>query len=348
MEQGTDELLGWDGDSLVFCKETVNLTRLAKAFPSQAQADSTYRRLQRFLSDNFYINYDVIACFVVNLFAFLQSDGFYLTMDRTNWQWGKKHINILMLAIVYKGIAVPVYWILLNKKGNSNTRERIVIVKRFIGRFGKDKIKGLLADREFIGKDWFDWLNAQGIDFVIRIKKNHLVSNRRGEMLPAQDLFRMLKRGETLVLEGRRRLFDTQAYLSALRLEDDELLIVAAGKPCCDAIGKYAHRWEIETLFGCLKGRGFHFEDTHVTDRRRIRKMLIVLVIAFCWAHRVGEWHHAHVKAIVIKKHLRPAKSLFRLGMDVIGDEILAPLKLAVCNLDKLIKFIIPQQVSLC
>jgi hypothetical protein len=26
-----------------------------------------------------------------------------------------------------------------------------------------------------------------------------------------------------------------------------------------------------------------------------------VLVIAFCWAHRVGEWHHENVKPIKLK-----------------------------------------------
>jgi len=47
---------------------------------------------------------------------------------------------------------------------------------------------------------------------------------------------------------------------------------------------------------------------------------LIVLAIAFCWAHRVGEWSHTEVKPIVIKKHQRPAKSLFRLGLEAINE----------------------------
>jgi hypothetical protein len=48
-------------------------------------------------------------------------------MDRTNWQCGKNNLNILMLAVVYKRVTIPVYWLLLEKKGNSDTRERIVI-----------------------------------------------------------------------------------------------------------------------------------------------------------------------------------------------------------------------------
>lgn len=92
-------------------------------------------------------------------------------MDRTNWQWGKKNINILMLSITYIGIAIPLFWSLLDKKGNSNTSERIVLMERFIIQFGKDKILGLLADREFIGADWFRWLKKKQFHFIIRIKK---------------------------------------------------------------------------------------------------------------------------------------------------------------------------------
>ncbi|MDW8868421.1 IS4 family transposase, partial [Legionella pneumophila] len=81
----------------------------------------------------------------------------YLSMDRTNWRWGKKDINILMVSVVYKGIAIPLFWTLLAKRGNSDTRERIEIVQRFITKFGKSMIAGLLADREFVGDNWFAW-----------------------------------------------------------------------------------------------------------------------------------------------------------------------------------------------
>lgn len=304
-----------------FFKETVNLTKLAKAFPGQAKPDSTYRRIQRFIGDPHAIGYDNVAWFVMKLFGFLETD-YYLTFDRTNWQWGKKDINILMLAVVYKGVAIPVYWMLLDKQGNSNTRERIALVKRFVREFGKARIIKFLADREFVGEKWFGWLQSEGIDFAIRIKKNTLVTNGRGCFVQARQLFRHLRPHETLVLAGARKMTGTAAYLSALRLDDGELLIVATAKPCFDAVETYALRWEIETLFGCLKGRGFNFEDTHVTGRRRIKRLLVVTVIAFCWAHRVGEWQHAQVKAIKIKKHQRPAKSIFRLGLDVINEAL--------------------------
>ncbi len=122
-----------------------------------------------------------------------------------------------------------------------------------------------------MGEKWFGWLQSEGVDFAIRVKKNIRVSNGRGCFVQAQDLFRTLKPDETLVLAGARTVVTgTAVYLSALRLDDGGLPVVATAKPCLDTIEAYALRWQIETLFGCLKSRGFNFEGTHVTDRRRI------------------------------------------------------------------------------
>lgn len=174
-----------------------------------------------------------------------------------------------------------------------------------------------------IGGDWLKWLKSEGIGFVIRIKKDTKVPNSQGEMVQAKNLFRFLKPGEKLVAQGKRTMTGVVVYLTGLRLADGELLIVAADRAGDDAVETYAARWQIETLFACMKGRGFNLEDTHVTSRLRIKRLLVVPVIAFCWAHRTGEWQHENVKPIKVKKHQRPAKSIFRAGLDFIRDALL-------------------------
>jgi Transposase DDE domain len=223
-----------------------------------------------------------------------------------------------MLAVVYKGIAIPIYWVLLNKKGNSNTRERIALMKRFIKHFGTQNIIRVLADREFIGSDWLKWLQSQNIDFGIRIKKNAKIPNSQGELLRAEKLFWFLKIGEQMFIDKPRRMTGVDIYLTALRLHDGELLIIAASKPCERTLEAYARRWQIETLFAAFKGRGFNLEDTRITNRLRLKRLLAVMVIAFCWAHRTEEWQHENVKPIKVKKHQRLSKSIFRLGLDLL------------------------------
>jgi hypothetical protein len=45
-----------------------------------------------------------------------------------------------MLGVVYKGVDFPLLFSMLNKRGNSNSKERIDLVNRFICLFGKDLI----------------------------------------------------------------------------------------------------------------------------------------------------------------------------------------------------------------
>lgn len=66
---------------------------------------------------------------------------------------------------------------------------------------------------------------------------------------------------------------------------------------------------------GCLKSRGFCLESTHLRDRERLSKLLVLLTLALCWAHRTGEWL-TEQKPLTIKKHGRKAKSIFRHGFD--------------------------------
>ena len=82
-------------------------------------------------------------------------DKFYLAIDRTNWQFGKTDINILMLSAVYEGIAIRQFKISLTDQ----------IGETFCETIWHRLHCSILGDREFIGKDWLDWLNKNGIRF---------------------------------------------------------------------------------------------------------------------------------------------------------------------------------------
>jgi hypothetical protein len=274
-------------------------------------------------------------------------NDYYLSLDRTHWKWGKTNINLLVLAVVYRGAAIPVYWLPLNKRGNSNTRERMALMKRFISRFGQYRIKGLLADREFIGDEWIGWLIAQKIPFYIRIRNNSLSENSRGESVSVSDLFRVLKPGDVLNVRDARCLGSCFVYLSGLRLADGELLILASDHLNREAVKVYGLRWEIETLFGCLKGRGFKLEDTRVVGYLRMKKLLVLPVIAFCWSHKVGEWKHDCVLPIKTKTHQRRAQSIFRYGLDCIRSEMFNTFGQLRKLIKKIISLLCPDPVPL-
>ena len=171
-----------------------------------------------------------------------------------------------MLGIAHRGIALPVFWSVLDKPGNSDTPERIALMERFLQVFGAGRIAALLADREFVGEDWFCWLQRQRIPFPQRLKRNTRVPNAWNRMMRLDELFGSLAPGERHRLPGRRPIWGCFVHLSALRLDDGEFLFVASsGVSQAEALDTYADRWPVETLCGCLKTRGFNFEDTHLT-----------------------------------------------------------------------------------
>jgi hypothetical protein len=253
-----------------------------------------------------------VARFIAGLVPLLQ---FKLTLDRTNWKCGDSNINYLVLGIVYRRVASPILWVALDKKGNSNTQERIELMQRFLTIFGTQRIACLFADREFVGIKWFGDLIENNIKFVIRIKKNTQISNSRGILVRAENLFRGLPRGSALVLSGKRTVWGHSLSVIGLKMADGEFVMVVTQEQPEIALENYKERWSIETLFICLKTRGFDMESTHMTDPKRLEKLMVFLAIAFSWAHIVGEWHH-EVEPIKIKKHGRPTHSLFRCGLD--------------------------------
>lgn len=137
------------------CKvKSVNFQKLSTGFNNKAATLSNYRRIQRFLAD-VILPMKWIAQLIFSLLP--EKDNLILIMDRTNWKLGGKDINILMLGISYKNIAFPLMFKMLDKKGNSNTEERIALkrialINDFINWFGSDCIDCLLVDREFVGK----------------------------------------------------------------------------------------------------------------------------------------------------------------------------------------------------
>ena len=68
-----------------------------------------------------------------------------------------------------------------------------------------------------------------------------------------------------------------------------------------------------------MKGRGFNFEDTHLTDQAKIEKMVALLTIGVVWVHKSGEYKDAKIKIIKHKTHGRLQYSYFRYGLDMIA-----------------------------
>ncbi len=152
---------------------TVNLNKIAN-YSNRAKKMKKvdiYRGYQN-LIHKFRLTQVQLAQGILKMFGLLGDCQILLALDRTNWKYGLEDINLLVLSVVVNGCGIPLFWIELDSKGNSNTAERKTLMDMFISTFGAQKISYILGDREFIGDDWFSYLTELQIKFIMRIKSN--------------------------------------------------------------------------------------------------------------------------------------------------------------------------------
>ncbi len=294
--------------------KTSNLAQVALGFPSPAQSDSSYKRIQRFLKSG---EWETAGIELLMLEMLGLTGKVKLIIDRTEWKFGKSWINILTVSVACRGVSVPLCWEVLTRKGNASGERHQAIVRRAVERIGGERIEYLLADREFGNQELLSFLIAEELDFRIRLKKSHLAGGisfeRSGRKQPSKTRVKSRKRVS---------VFGLEVFVSTVKLSATEYLIVASRRLSPDAIADYKLRWEIETMFGCLKSRGFEFEETHLTKPERIQRLLMLLGLSLCFALKSGEIETRR-KPLKKKKHGRYGKSLFRVGLDALREFLL-------------------------
>lgn len=291
---------------------STNLSKAARHMPGGIKFASKYRRVQRFF-EKVSLDWDQLAGFIVKQISI--KDKYTLILDRTNWKIGASNINFLVLAVAWHGISIPVYWINLGRAGNSNTMERMQILSKFIKLFGIDKIEVFLADREFIGDDWLHWLDYYGVRFVIKIKGNSKIYYNKKYKCVIKS-FRSLCRGSIRTLKCT--LWELELTIVGYKHTDGQIYILATNGAPNLAVELYSIRWQIESMFLCLKSNGFNLEDTHMVAAGKLDLLFGLLAILTCWNCKIGCWF-SMIKPIKIKNHDRPEQNLFHYGMTMIS-----------------------------
>lgn len=77
---------------------TINLAVICECLPGEIQILSWYRRLQRFIAEVCLDQYS-LGIIIAQIMELSSEPKWTLCLDRTNWKFGSKHINILYLAV---------------------------------------------------------------------------------------------------------------------------------------------------------------------------------------------------------------------------------------------------------
>ena len=152
---------------------TVRLEELARRFPVPIQLRSRVKKIQRFLSLS---QLNIKTLWFPILKSWIETEWqpnkeIYLAIDRSQW----RAINLLMVSMVYDHRAIPIYFILLPKKGNSNLQQQKQVLEPALKLLKEYKIV-VLGDREFCGVELARWLSQQEKVYLsLRLKKNEYV-----------------------------------------------------------------------------------------------------------------------------------------------------------------------------
>jgi hypothetical protein len=248
----------------IIVSRSTNLFVLKDYLPSllenkQTHVLSHYKRLIRFF--NYSNPTKLTTCILKWLYQLLSKQSKYLILDGTTWEAGDKYIHLLTLCIVYKNVAVPIYWKQLNKKGGHSSQEdRKLLFTEALEIF---QLSGmiLIADREFIGEDWFRYLTDNQIDFVVRVSKTcyKLPVSKAWGSSHAYLEKRASKRKSPV---GKRFTMGTGSYsfvaVKNTRKDEKEpvLFLVSSLTDFAKIAAIYKVRWKIETCFRQLKTKG--------------------------------------------------------------------------------------------
>lgn len=291
----------------------VQFGEVAQHLNDAAKVASNETRIQDFFRET-DLHYLVLAQLLLSL---LPAQGkLRLCLDRTEWDFGRCQVNILLVTVGRGAFQVPLYWELLdNRSGNSNAADRIALLQVCVKLLGRERIGLVLGDREFVGQQWFKWLKDNGLNFVMRLPRHHLLTFSSGHQQAIADL--------GLAVGQRRRFAHCQVdgvwgqvWVKALAGNDFLFLFASAGLGWLDQL--YAKRWTIEQCFQNLKGRGFNLEARHLRCRHKLRKLVALVSLAYACCLSVGTLADQKLRPIARKNHGYRATSLSRHGLNIL------------------------------
>ena len=189
----------------------IQIEKLASLLPIPIKYQSRRRHLQRFLVlpqlTTKCIWFPIIKKWLkINQ---TRKKVCYLAIDRTRWQ----ERNLFVASLIKNNRAIPLNWMLLDKKGNSNLAEQRKLLKSTL-RLLKGYQVIVIGDREFGNINLADWLSRQGCRYVLRTKSNKYIQQEEQEYQQLKSLG--LKPGKSFYLKQVK--FTRQMRMSRVNL----------------------------------------------------------------------------------------------------------------------------------
>lgn len=284
-----------------------------KAAPGSLR-ESRIKRLTRWVQNERITSDVYFLPYVQALLHSLPEGPLVLVMDASCIGRG---CMALVVSVLYKKRALPLGWIVVTgEKGHLPDATHQQLLEQVAARLPQGREVIFLGDGEFDGIGLLSAVTKQGWQFVCRTQKNTVLWEG------AQD-FRLswlhLEPGEVIALED---VFFTKEGFGPLlcvacweKRYQEPLYLVSNLELWQEAVYWYQKRFQIETFFSDQKSRGFGLAKSHLSDPKRLERLLIATCLAYLWIVCLGVAVVRSGKLFRIHRAHRCDLSLFQIGL---------------------------------
>jgi hypothetical protein len=263
----------------------VRLERLAATLPLPIQFEGRRRCLQRLFSSP-QLHIDTLWLPLVSYLLsrqFRVGQALYVVLDRTQWQG----VNVLMVSVIYRGRALPLYWQFLAHSGSSGLAQQQAVLRPLLALLKPYQVV-VLGDREFCSVHLAQWLCQEQLSFCLRLRCNEYVQDGNDSAQQLQDLG--LKLGQSQFFEQVQvtkpvgiGLFNVACYWKRAyrgHCEKSAWFLLTNLPSLGAAVQAYQQRMGIEAFFRDYKSGGYQVESTRLNPQR-LSGLFVLLALAY-------------------------------------------------------------------
>ncbi|WP_019503415.1 IS4 family transposase [Pleurocapsa sp. PCC 7319] len=291
---------------------TIQIEKLAAVLPIPIKYESRRRHLQRLLiSPKLKVKclwFPVLKKWLkINQAA---NKIAYVAIDRTRW----KERNLFVASLIKDKRAIPLHWLLLDKKGNSNFQEQKRLLKSVLRLLDGYQIV-IVGDREFGHISLADWLERKECQYVIRTKDDKYIKQKGENYQLLKSLG--LKPGKSFYLAsveltkqkgfGVVNIAGHWSQKTKKKQKDEGWYLITNLPNLKQAVLAYRHRSGIEAMFKDCKTGGYNLEQCYGNEQRLLALVLLI-AIAYTCAIKRGK----KIKSMGIQKYVCRLKLAMR------------------------------------
>lgn len=274
----------------VLMEKSVHLSKWGIQRSGEVQAASKQRQFARWLRNNRIVPEEIYKHLAQNAFSDWKGQKIYLALDASSL-WDE--FVIVRVALVYRGRALPLSWVVLKQKSTMVAFENYrCILKAAAAILPKKCQVILLADRGFDDNDLFCAARDLGWGFRIRLKKSltiHRVSKPScnvGELMPAKGTALFLHK----VWITARIFGPVHLALAHAQTQNgyEEWAILSDDPTDLHTFDEYGLRFDLEENFLDDKSAGFQLESSEIRDANALARLGLILATATLYLVSTG------------------------------------------------------------